>query len=219
MVNKNAYYLDFTIEKFLAGKELLKSMPMFFNRIYFCKKYANALWSGEATEHFSNIAVLANEDDINSIRGIIKNNFLYISDWDSLNCTTKGDFGFSFIAGNLKYIVMTYDERETGYVVKSYDADSGKCTTTTLETDKKFFLDSSINANGEFVRTCAFNIEDINESNSESFIAEKKKEPEMAIYENKGYALSTVHYLLAFMILILVITWVLYTFIKISALA
>ena len=216
MVNKNAYYLDFTAEKLLAGKELLKSMPMFFNRVYFCKKYTNALWNGESDAHFSNIALLASEDDMNRLRGIIKNNFLYLSNWDSINNTTKGDFGFSFIAGNIKYIIMTYDEIEDGYIIKSYNVDNGACTTTNLKVDKSFFLDSSINANGEFVRTCAFNIEDIDESNSTSFIAEKKIEPEMAIYDNKGYALSTAHYLLAFMILVLVLTWVVYVFMKIS---
>lgn len=219
MVNKNSYYLDFTLEKFLAGKELLKSMPMFFNRVYFCKKYANALWSGESKEHFKNIAVIASEDDINSLRGIIRNNFLYLSDWDSLNNTSKGDYGFSFIAGNIKYIVMVYDERENGYIIRSYDVDSGECKATTVEVDKKFFLDCSINSNGEFVRTCDFDLENINESNTESFIAEKKIVPEMAIYENKGYVLGTAHYLLAFMILVLVIVWVLLAFIKISHLA
>lgn len=219
MANKYAYYLDFTIEKFLAGKELLKSMPMFFNRIYFCKKYANALWSGESNLHFSNIAIIANEDDIESLRAIIKNNFLYISEWDSIKNTTKGDYGFSFIAGNIKYILMTYDERENGFVIKSYDVDSGECKMTTFETDKKFFLDSSINASGEFVRTCAFNMEDMDDKNTKSFIAEKKKEPEMAIYDKKGYALSSSQYLLVFMILVLVIVWVLLAVIKITRLS
>lgn len=219
MVNKNSYYLDFPLEKFLAGKELLKSMPMFFNRVYFCKKYANALWNGESSEHFSNIALVANIDDVKSLRGIIKNNFLYLSNWDSLNNTNKADYGFSFIAGNIKYIVMLYDETENGYQIKSYDVDSGKCSVTDLEVDKKFFLDSSINANGEFVRTCAFNLEDINESNTTSFIAEKKIEPKMALYDNKGYVIGSIHYFLAFMILVLIIVWVLLAFIKISNLA
>ena len=216
MLNKNSYYSDFTIEKFLAGKELLKSMPMFFNRVYFCKKFANALWNGASSKHFSNIAMIASEDDISSLRTIIKNNFLYMSDWDSLNMTNKGDFGFSFIAGNIKYIVMTYDEIEDGFVIKSYDVDSKTFKTTTLETDKNFFLDSSINDSGEFVRTCAFDMEDMTEENTEVFTEGKKEESSATIYDNKGYALNTVQYLLVFMIVVLVIVWLLMAFIKIS---
>ena len=219
MANKNAYYLNFTIEKLLGGKELLKSMPMFFNRIYFCRKYANALWTGESNEHFTNIAFIANEEDVNSLRNIIKNNFLYISEWDSINNTTQGDYGFSFIAGNIKYVLMTYDERENGYIIKSYDVDSGRCSSTTLEVNKDFFLDTSLNANGEFVRTCDFDMEDINSENSESFIAEKKDESKMAIYDNTGHSISTFRYQLAFIIIILVITWVIYAFLKIVHLA
>lgn len=218
MVNKNAYYLDFTVEKFLAGKELLKSMPMFFNRVYFCKKYANALWYGESKKHFSDIALVADAEIMDSLREIIKNNFLYIKDWDSINSTEDEDYGFSFIAGNIKYIVMPYDEIENGYIIKSYDVNSSECKTTTLETNKKFFLDSSINSNGEFVRTCLFDIEDANDTNSKSFIAEQKKEPTMAIYENKGYVIANTRYFLAFMIIVLAIVWVLYAIMKISAL-
>ena len=218
MVNKNAYYLDFTVEKFLAGKELLKSMPMFFNRIYFCKKYANALWYGESKKHFSNIALLADAEIIEDLREIIRNNFLYIKDWDSINNTKDGDYGFSFIAGNIKFIVMSYDEIENGYIIKSYDAESGECRTTTLETNKKFFLDTSINSNGEFVRTCLFDLEDINGTNSKNFIAEKKVEPTMAIYENKGYIVASTRYFLIFMIIVLAIVWVLYAIMKISTL-
>lgn len=185
MLSKNSYYLDLTSTQFLTGKELLKSMPVFYNRIYFCQKYANVLWSGKTEEHFSSIDLLCKEEDIVSLRQLIKNNFLYISDWDSIKFTGAGDFGFSFIAGNIKYIVMPFKETKTGYEIRSYNVDTGICFRTNLNTDKNFFLDTSVNENGELVRTCAFNIEDINNENTEKKLAEKKEKPQTAIYDSK----------------------------------
>lgn len=215
MINKNTYYLDFTTTQFLAGKEILKSMPVFYNRIYFCKKYANALWSGDKEEHFSNIAVIANEIDLPNLRQIIKNNFLHISNWDSLKYTEK-DFGFSFIAGNLKFIVMPFKEIDTGYEIKSYDTDSGTCTTTNLEVNKEFFLDTSINENGEIVRSCDFNLEDISEQNSKKFIAEKKVQSQVAVYDSSsGYALAKIEYFVAFLLISTIIIWIAYMIVHI----
>lgn len=217
MVSKNTYYLDFTTTQFLAGKELLKSMPVFYNRVYFCKKYANALWSGEKEEHFSNIALIANEVDINSLRQIVKNNFLHIANWDSLKYTEKDDYGFSFIAGNIKFIIMPFKETETGYEIKSYETDSGACITTKLEVNKQFFLDSSVNENGEFVRTCDFNLEDINEQNSTKFIAERKVQPQMAVYDSSsGYALARIEYFVAFILISCIVIWIAYMIVHIA---
>ena len=221
-INKDAYYLEFDEEKFLAGKELLKSMPMLFNRVYFCKKYTNILWNGtdNSDVKFKNIALLANLDDMQSLRQIIKNNFLYKNDWDSIKYTdNQEDYGFSFIAGNLKYVIMPFDELEKGYEIRNYDVISGECTTTNFITDKKFFLDSSLNSNGEFVRTCAFNEEDVTDDNSKKMIPKKKKAAEVAVYNNSGFALSNASYIVAFMILVLVLVWVVYAFFKISQLA
>lgn len=185
MITKNSYYLDFTTEQLLASRELLKSMPVLFNRIYFCKKYANALWSGETEEHFSCIDLLCQESDIASLRQIIKNNFLYIPDWDSIKNTNNEDYGFSFILGNVKHTIIPFRETDEGYEIRSYDSDTGTCLKTNLVTDKKFFLDTSINENGELVRTCAFNIEDITNENTTKEIAEKKETPPMAFYDKE----------------------------------
>lgn len=219
-VNKYAYYLNFPVDKFLAGKELLKSMPVFFNRIYFCKKYANALWNGESDDVFSDITVVVRETDINSIRQIIKNNFLYLLDWDSIKYTDKGDYGFSFIAGNIRYNVFPFKEIDDGYIIRSYDVQTGTCYETTLKgVDKKFFLDMSVSENGEIVRTIDFNLEDINDNNTTKFIAERKNAPEMALYDRRGYAASSIEYILGFMILALVIVWVVYLVMKLLRLA
>lgn len=194
MVGKNAYYINFSTVQFLGGKELLKSMPTFFNRVYFTHKYGNALWDGEKEEVFSNIAMICRAEDIDMLRNIIKNNFLYLGDWDSIRFTEKGDYGFSFIAGNLKYILMPFREIDNGYNIRYYDVDTGECFDADLEKNKSFFLDSSINNNGDFVRTCDFDIEEIDETNSKKFIAEKKIQPEMAVYtSNRGYAITNMY--------------------------
>ena len=183
--NVKTYYLDLTLQQFLAGKELLKSMPLFFNTVYFCKKYANALWNGMTNEVYHDIAMIIKKSDIDRARQVIKNNGLHISNWDSLKYTSKGDFGFSFIAGNIKYIVMPFEEIESGYMIYSYDVNTMECTTTTINANKNLFLDVSVTENAEFVRTCDFNIEDINESNSSKFVAEKKQ-PAMAVYNSNS---------------------------------
>lgn len=219
-VNKYAYYLNFPVEKFLAGKELLKSMPVFFNRVYFCKKYANLLWNGDSDDIFSDITIYAKKEDIKQLRQIIKNNFLYLQDWDSIKFTDKDDYGFVFIAGNIKYNVFPFEEIDDGYIMYSYEPEEGKCTKTTLlNADKKFFLDASINDRGEFVRTVAFNLEDINEKNSESFIAEKKTLPQMALYDKRGSVGTSALNIIGFMILALVIVWVVYLIMKLMKLA
>lgn len=192
MIQKNAYYLNFGTVQFLGGKELLKSMPTFFNRIYFCSKYGNALWDGEKEEQFSNIAMICKLEDIEMLRNIIKNNFLHIADWDSVKFSENGDYGFSFIGGNIKYILMPFTETESGYHIRYFDADTGMCSDIVLnDKNKQFFLDSSINNNGEFIRTCDFNLEESNETNTKKHLAEKKVQPELAVYNsNNGYATS-----------------------------
>ena len=214
-LSKNTYYLDFTTEQLIGGKELLKSMPMFYNRVYFCKKYANALWNGSEGEHFADITMIAREEDIPNLRQIIKNNFLYISGWDSVKFSEEGDYGFSFIGGNLKYVVIPFKETENGYNIKSYDVNTGMCYDTLLNVNKQFFLDSSINARGEFVRTCDFNPEDRNDTNTKSKMAAKKAQPQMAVY-NGGFALSKAPYVILVALLCLIVLWAVYLFYKFS---
>ena len=215
MVQKNAYYLNFNTEQFLGGKELLKSMPTFFNRVYFCSKYGNALWDGDKEEYFSNIAMICRAEDLEFLRNIIKNNFLYMADWDSYKYSEKGDYGFSFIAGNIKYILMPFREVDNGYTVRYYDVDNGMCYDVNLEKSKEFFLDSSINVNGDFVRTCDFNIEEINENNSVKHMAEKKLQPEMAVYvSNRGYALANLYLGIVIFALALFVVCIAYMFMR-----
>ena len=217
MNDKKTYYLNFNTEQFLGGKELLKSMPTLYNRVYFCSKYGNALWYGEKEEYFSNIALLCKTEYINMIRQIIKNNFLYIADWDSLKFVEKGDYGFSFIGGNIKYIIIPFKETESGYHIMSYDADTGTCYDTDIVDDKKFFLDTSMNDSGEFIRTCDFNLENINDQNSKKFIAPKKIQPQMAVYEsNRGYALTNMYVILLVMVLSVIVVYIAYYAIKYS---
>ena len=208
MINKYAYYLDFTTSELLAGKEILKKMPIVFNNVYFCKKYANALWSGEKEEHFKDITMICNANVISNIRQIIRSNFLYIQGWDSLKYAGNDDYGFSFIAGNIKFTVMPFIETKDGYVIKSYDTETTDCRTTTLNTDKKFFLDASMNDNGEFVRTCAFNIEDMNDENTEKKLPPKKETLKYAVYEdNKGHVLASANYVISIIVVLVVILW------------
>lgn len=188
--NNKAFYVNFDTQMFLAGKELLKSMPTFYNSVYFSSKYANALWAGDKEEHFSNVTLLTEKENIGRVRQIIKNNFLYIGDWDSIRFTDKDDYGFSFIGGNIKYIVMPFTETETGYNIKSYDVDTGDCFDTNMNADKKFFKDISVKDNGEFVRTCDFNLEYMNDSNTTKERAPKKDGPELVVYNGSGYAMT-----------------------------
>ena len=215
--NRLAYYLSITPEQLLGGKELLKSMPIFYNSVYFCRKYANTLWNEESNDSFKNITLMCNQSDLNKLRQIIKNNFLYVRGWDSLNyiIDQDDDYGFSFIAGNLKYIVIGYKETETGYIIKSYDADSGDCNLTELkDVNKKFFLDTSVNSNNEVVRTCDFDLEDINKENTKTHKADKKVKQEMAIYSSEGFTLASVENLLSIMILLTVVAWTTYMLMK-----
>lgn len=203
MVNKNAYYLNFDTTQFLGAKELLKSMPTFYNRVFFCSKYGNALWTGEIEEHFSNITMLCKEEDVELLRQIIKNNFLYIANWDSVKFVEKFDYGFSFIGGNIKFVVVPFKEQEEGYRIRSYDVDTGMCFETIINKNKEFFLDTSINSQGEIIRICDFNVEEIDDSNTTKKMAEKKLQPEMAVYNNSGYAAKNI--ILGIIILVLCI--------------
>lgn len=213
--NKYAYYATFPTQVLLAAKELLKSMPAFYNNIYFSTKYANALWNGESEDIFANITILTEAEKVDRLRTIIKSNFLYISDWDSLKNTNGEDYGFSFIAGHVKYILLTFRETRDGYVVRSYDADSGDCYETTLvNVDKRYFLDVSMRENGELVRICDFNLEYINNENSKKFRASKKDGPEMLIYKKEGYALTNMYLLLILALVCILVVWIAYTFIK-----
>lgn len=189
---KYSYYLSFTTEIFLGAKELLKSMPTFYNSVYFSSKFARALWSGDVEETFINVTLLAEEKNIPSLRQIIKTNFLYLAEWDSLRFTDNEDYGFSFIAGNIKYIVLPFVEIETGYRIRSYDVDTGNCYETNLSCDKKYFLDSSMKENGEFIRVADFNLEYMNDSNTKVFLAPKKAQSQnMATFTaSGGYALT-----------------------------
>lgn len=209
MITKYTYYLDFTTEEFLAAKEILKKMPVVYNNIYFCKKYANALWSGEKEEHFKDIVMICKEELIANIRQIIKSNFLYIQGWDSLKFGWNEDYGFSFIAGNIKFTVLPFIETEDGYIIKSYDTESTYCSTTTLKTKKQFFLDASINENGEFVRTCEFNMEDINGENTQKKLPPEKETPNVAVYEdNKGHAIASMSYVISIITVLVILFWV-----------
>lgn len=198
--NNKAYYVNFDTQMLLGAKELLKSMPTFYNRIYFSTKYANALWSGNENETFTNVTILTENANIEQLRQIIKNNFLYIGDWDSKKFTDKCDYGFSFIGGNVKYILMPFIETQDGYIVRSYDVDTGDCYETTLSVDKKYFLDVSMKENGEFVRICDFNLEYINENNTKIERAPKKAGPELVMYDSKG---TTITNLIVYMLIAL----------------
>lgn len=193
MQNNKAYYSSFDTQMLLGAKELLKSMPAFYNKIYFSTKYASALWSGNKNETFTNVTILTENENIETLRNIIKNNFLYLGNWDSKRFTDKADYGFSFIGGNIKYILMPFIETETGYIVRSYDVDKGDCYETALSVDKKYFLDVSMKDNGEFVRICDFNLEYINEGNTKIERAPKKSGPELVMYDSKGHiAINTI---------------------------
>lgn len=203
--NKYAYYVNFNTQMFLGAKELLKSMPTFYNRVYFSIKYASALYSGDKEEIFVNVTLLTEEENIAMLRNIIKNNFLYINDWDSIKYSEKGDYGFSFIAGNIKYIVMPFNETAEGYTIKSYDVDTGDCFTTNVNVDKKYFLDVSVKDNGEIIRTADFNLEYMNDTNTTKERAAKKTQPEMVMYNSNGFANANM-YILFFVSLLSVAT-------------
>lgn len=187
--NKFSYYSTFTTSILLGAKELLKSMPTFYTRVYFSSLYADALWNGEKEESFNDVILLTELKNVEMLRQIIKTNFLYIPSWDSLRNTDSEEYGFSFIAGNIKYVLMPFEETEKGYTVYSYNVDSKECRKTELVREKKFFLDTSIKENGEIVKTADFKYADINDQNTVTKKAQKKGESEMILYENKGYTL------------------------------
>jgi len=212
--DKNAYYINFTTEMLVGAKELLKSMPAFYNKIYFSSKYTNALWNGDKEEVFQNVTLLTEEENIALLRQIIKANFLYIGDWDSLRFTDGEDYGFSFIGGHIKFVLMTFKETEKGYIIKSYDADTGDCYLTTIAPDKNYFLDRSMKENGEIIRTCDFNLEYINNNNTKVEKAVKKTGPEMILYTSKGYALTNMYIIISLAVLSVAIVIIIYYLLK-----
>ena len=192
-------------------------MPAFYNGIYFSTKYANALWNGESEDVFSNITILTEQENVEKLRNIIKSNFLYLSEWDSVRFTNGDDYGFSFIVGNIKFILMGFKETADGYIVRSYDVDQGDCYETHLVVDKKYFLDVSIRENGDIVRVCDFNLEYINNGNSKKFRAEKKAGPEMLVYKNNsGYALANMYLYMIVLALCIIVVLFAYTYMKIK---
>lgn len=200
---KYSYYISFDTSIFLSAKELLKSMPTFYNKVYFSIKYARAIWSGDKEETFTNVTLLAKSEEMDILRQIIKNNFLYINEWDSTRYTTKADYGFSFIGGNVKFVLMPFDEMENGYYVRSYDVDTGNCYDTTITCDKRYFLSTSMNDTGEFIRICDFNLEYMTDANTKVERAPKKAEQQQMVtfIPNGGYAFIN---LIAIMLLTLV---------------
>ena len=186
--SRRTYYTSFSTQQFLGAKEILKSMPLLYNKVYFSSKYANVLYDNTSEEFFENVSLLALKEDLNSLRQIIKTNFLYINEWDSINFTENAeDYGFSFIAGKIKFIIMPFEEKDEGYNILSYDATEGTCFETNLKTDKKVFINTIVNDSGEIVKTCDFNIEYMNEKNTKHFVAAKKAQPIAVVESNSGF--------------------------------
>lgn len=210
--DRKIYYLDFTTEQLLGGKELLKSMPLFYNRVFFCRKYADLIWNGGGREeHFTCIALTCRDSDIATLRQIIKNNSLYAPKWDSLRYTESEDYGFSFIGGNIKYILMPFRETEVGFEVKSYDCETGMCYTTMVPTyNRNSFAVTNFNEQGEIINMCDFDIEDINAQNSRGIMAPRKAQTQIAVYSNAGYVLNNVNMVLSMIFIGMVVAWISY---------
>lgn len=185
-LGKNAYYTVFSASQFLGAKEIIKSMPVFYNRVYFSSKYANILYSEETDETFENVTLLADVSDVASLRQIIKNNFLYVSEWDSINFTDNKDYGFSFLAANIKFILMLFEKSDEGYTIYSYDAVTGNCFTTKVPAQLEKFMQTTITNEGEIIRTCDFSIEYMNEENTQYFLAPRKDRSNIAVIESSS---------------------------------
>jgi len=185
-------------------------MPIFYNKVYFSSNHANALWANDREESFKNITLLCKNEDITTLRQIIKNNFLYINDFDSLKYT-ETDYGFSFIGANLLFIVAPFEELEDGYLIRSFDYIASACSETRVKADKELFLVSTVNDVGEIVKICDFKLEDINETNTKKTLIKKDQEPEMIVYDKKGYAItnaiSLISIALVCFLLVFVITY------------
>lgn len=213
--NKYSYYTNFTTQMFLGAKEILKSMPAFYNQIYFSTKYATALWSGDKEEVFQNITILTEAQNVERLRNIIKNNFLYIWQWDSIRFTNGEDYGFSFIAGNIKYILLCFTETNEGYAIRSYDVDTGNCYDTNVNVDKRYFLSTNMKENGEFVRICDFNLDYITENNTKVTRAAKKAQPELVSIQNsRGYAITNMYLFMILSVICILVVYIAYAWIK-----
>ena len=187
-LSKNSYYTVFSASQFLGAKEIIKSMPVFYNRVYFSSKYANILYSNETDETFENVTLLADIADVRNLRQIIKNNFLYISTWDSLTYTDDKDYGFSFLAANIMFILILFERTDDGYTIYSYDAITGNCFTTKVHGKLEKFMQTIVTEQGEIIRTCDFGIEYMSEENTTYFLAPKKDKSNIAVIEeNAGF--------------------------------
>lgn len=184
-----SYYLRFGINELLSSREILKSMPVVYNNLYYTTEYATALWDGEGDATFENVIVLCDVSLIDKIRQIIRNNFLYVPKWDSIRFTDNEDYGFTFIVGRVKYILGTFSKTNKGYHIKLFDVNTGICTDTDLPDNNDSFLNSSLNDSGEFIRTCQFDVKYMTDENTKKKYARKKDELEVATVDTKGYAM------------------------------
>ena len=103
------------------------------------------------------------------------NNFLHIQDFDSLKYGNE-DYGFSFIGGNILFIVLPFEEIPEGYLVRGFEYQTDTCFETNVKVDKEVFLVSSINELGEIVKLCDFKLEDRNDSNTKKTQVLKKQD-------------------------------------------
>ena len=148
-------------EELVGAKEILKSMPDFYKKVYFPSLYIEEISKHDYKLHES-ILVLAKRRDLNYLRGYLQKMFIYREDLDSLNYKEE-DYGFSFIINNIKFVVGAIVNKEEKIIIKMFDTNEkeGIIYDYSNPTD---LLDSFTSEVEERIKICNLDMEDFNKN-------------------------------------------------------
>ena len=147
------YYKNVSSDNLLSAKEILKSMPRFYHKIYFSASLIDAM-SGE-TNTYENVYIFAKEKDMDFLRNEIKKNYLYHEGLDSKSFKDT-DYGFSFAIGYMKYVLgVIYSDEDYTYI-KLFDSKNKEGITKKYENNFNLVY-SFKNENNDKIRICDIN--------------------------------------------------------------
>ena len=188
-------------EELVGAKEVLKSMPDFYKKVYFPSLYIDEITSSDSKIHDS-ILVLAKRRDLNFLRGYLQRVFLYRKELDSLEYKEE-DFGFSFIINNIKFVVGAIVNNEDKLTIKLFDTKEKEGILYDYKNPVSL-LDSITNELDEKIKICNIDMEDFDKNS----YRDKPVVQEMVVESTTGKISTAV--LIGLIIVAIVINVVIY---------
>lgn len=148
-------------EELVGAKEVLKSMPDFYKKVYFPSLYIDEISNQDHKMHDS-ILVLAKRRDLNYLRGYLQRMFIYKKELDSLEYKEE-DYGFSFIINNIKYVVGSIVNKEEKIIIKLFDTNDKEGIIYDYSNPTDLF-DSFTSEVEERIKICNLDMEDFNKN-------------------------------------------------------